>query len=382
MANFLLKVNNKNYPNWTSLSITRSVDQFCGSFNFVSTDSEAQNYPIKEGDNVQVLINEHTVLTGFVDEVDASFDTGSHSISVRGRDNVGNLIDSDIPNTWKNSLAQTSSVFQPVTISDYIKLCQVVIQATENNIPVLNVAGSIQPFTTDEVKEPDTGQKAIDFLSSFARKRNLYLNTDGQGSLRIYRPLNVRANDDLILLQGNDRRNNILSRNVKFSQQDRFRNIVVRSQEDSSSGSYDFGGSDPSGSAIDTGVNAGRHLEIMAEESMTSAECKKRAEEEVNIRRARSIEYSCTVADSVQSNGALWDYGLRVRLVDEIAGINGIYFIRSVNHSMSLTGGTVANLVLASADAYRVIAELTDQEKRKTNLGAKYIRLDRYTRGV
>lgn len=365
MNEFILEVNGNNYLNWTSISIQRSVDSFSGSFNFSSTDTESSDYPIKVSDSVRVIVDNVPLITGFVDEVEDGFDLSSHTISVRGRDNVRNLIDTDIPNAWKENVTE---------IPDFLTLCRLIIRNTNNNdIQLVNVAGTIPPFREEELEESETGQKAMDFLSSFARKRSLYLNTDGRGALRIYRPQNISAFDSLVLLRDrDDPRNNIKRRSVRFSHAERFRNVVVRSQEDSAEGIFDFSGSDAVGNAVDSEISDGRNLEIISEELMTDSECAQRAREEVNIRRARTTSYTCTVAGASQSNGVLWDYGLVVTLVDEIARIFGKFFIRSVTITRSLSEGTNTVLELAPADAYKVIATLTQQDLRLTDLGEKY----------
>lgn len=364
MSNIILKVNGKNYGNWTSLSIRRSVDEFSGSFSFESTDTLAQDYPIRDGDAVQVLVNGTAMVTGFVDEIYASISGNDHNITVRGRDNVRNLIDTSIPNDWKQNVSADS-------ITSFEQLCSLVIQGTGNDIALSNVAGTISPFEEDELQEAETGQKAMQFLSSFARKRNVYLNTDGKGVFRIYRPQSVNATDDL-LLQTNSRRNNIKSRRYRHSSADRFRTVNVRSQEDSGGGAFDFEAPDASGTATDTEISTGRTLEIISEEEMTAAECEERAKEEVNIRRARATEYTCVVAGAVQSDGTPWDYGLTARLVDDKAGIQGRFFIRSVEISRTIDNGTNTTLTLVPPDAYKVKSELTATDKRVASLGTKY----------
>lgn len=366
MTEIAIKVNEKTYANWTSLSIHRSVDEYCGSFMFTSTDSEDQGYPVKAGDEVVVLIDNNQIVTGYVDRIYVPFDIGSHEVSVAGRDNVQDLIDGDIPNNWKTAQGVTK-------IRNFVKMCEFIIKATGNDIDVVNTAGTITPFTDEEIQEAESGQKAMDFLSSFARKRNLYLNTDGKGNFRIYRPESIRATDDLIFIRGNNS-NNILGRNYTKDLVERYNKITVRSQENASSGFYDFEAADASGYAIDSEIRTGRQLDFTSEESMTAAECKKRAEEQINILRARSIEYSCRVAGAVQSDGTPWDYGLVTNVVDERAEINGEFFIKQVTITRSIDMGTITNLVLVPPDAFKVKAELTVQDTRKSSLGKKYNR--------
>lgn len=366
MSEIILKVNDKNYANWTELSIRRSVDEFCGSFAFTSTDTQDQGYPVKRGDAVEVLVDGVTKVKGFIDQIRADYSIGSHTISVVGRDNVSNVIDSDVPNNWK--------VAENVTkIKGFETMCRFILNATGNrDIPIVNEAGTIPNFTDEEKQEAEPGQKAMDFLASFARKRNVYLNTDGNGAFRIFRPQSNPATDSISLVKTIPNQNNVLSRTFVSGEADRYRTVVVRSQENPSGGFYDFTAADATGTATDSDVRSGRILDFMAEETMTNAECKNRAKEEVNIRRARSVEYTCTVAGASQSDGTPWDYGFTIAVADETADIFGTFFIRSATITKSLDRGTITQLVLVPPDAYKVKDELTAQDRRKTNLGTKY----------
>lgn len=368
MAEIILKVNDKNYGNWTALSIRRSVDEFCGSFSFTSTDTQGQGYPVKRGDSVEILVNDVKRVTGFVDKIRADYSMGSHNITVMGRDNTSNVIDSDVPNNWR--------VAQGVTkIKNFTNLCRFILNATGNrDIPIVNAAGRIANFTDEEKQESEPGQKAMDFLASFAAKRNVYLNTDGAGSFRVYLPQNIPATDSISLVRTTPNQNNVISRSFSEDEADRYARITVRSQENSSGGFYDFEAADAMGTATDAGVRSGRVLDFISEETMTNAECKNRAKQEVNIRRARSTEYVCTVAGAAQSDGTPWDYGFTVSVADEAADIYGTFFIRSATTSKSIDRGTITTLVLVPPDAYKVKDELTAQDKRKTSLGTKYSR--------
>ena len=368
--NFILKVNSQNYTNWDNLNIYRSVDEFSGSFNFETSDNDPNSagYPIRANDAVQVLINNTPMITGFVDEIESNFEKHSHTISVRGRDNLRNLIDTDIPQNWK----QDDNVGR---IANFEELCRLVIAATGNNdIPIVNTVENIPDFSEQDTEESQAGQKALEFLSSFARKRNLYLNSDGNGALRIYRPENIRASDDLLLLLGNDPRNNIKSRNIIYNTVDRVRTVTVRSQQNFSLGFFSFLDRDTEGTATDTEISTGRHLEIISEEGMTNAECEARAREEINVIRARSTQYSCVISGAVQSNGVPWNYGFVVLLVDEVSRVFGDFFIREVSITQSKNEGTNTVLTLAPSDAYRVIADIPQQERRLKELGKTYLR--------
>ncbi len=94
---FQIRVNNKPFGLWETATIRRSIDSNAGVFRFTSSSAKGvKDYPVKAGDAVQILINGIPKVTGFVDQVTVSQDVGQHTISVSGRDNTQDLIDSRV----------------------------------------------------------------------------------------------------------------------------------------------------------------------------------------------------------------------------------------------------------------------------------------------
>ena len=96
------------YAGWESVSVTRSMDALCGSFELSVTDPwelGAEPWPIYPGQSAQVMIGGDTVITGWVDKVSVSLDAHNHSISVSGRDLTCDIVDCSAvnnPGQWNN----------------------------------------------------------------------------------------------------------------------------------------------------------------------------------------------------------------------------------------------------------------------------------------
>ena len=88
---------------------------------------------------------------------------------------------------------------------------------------------------------------------------------------------------------------------------------------------------------------------------MTSAECKKAAEEEANIRKIRGFQYSCEVS-GFSANGELWEDGLLVGVKDLKKGVQGDFLIKDIHYSYSGQGERTT-LVLTYPDAYGALAK-------------------------
>ena len=93
-----LEVGGSLYGGWTSISITRGLDQVAGTFSLSYTERWPQDgritrtYPVNEGDPCRVLIDGIPVITGYVDDAERQHEATSYSLSVSGRDKTGDIL--------------------------------------------------------------------------------------------------------------------------------------------------------------------------------------------------------------------------------------------------------------------------------------------------
>jgi prophage tail gpP-like protein len=361
-----LRVNGLPYTLWKNLSYTRSIDTNAGDFTFSTTNTLPQAYPVKAGDAVQVLVNGVSKVFGYVDEISASGDNGGSSVQVRGRDNICDLIDSSVPDSVKDIDGDVSLA----------SLCQRVISALGASIPVVDKSGGASAKNPAEDKTgragSNSGRKCMELLNSFARKAQVYLIPSGDGKLVIYRPGSDRAHDPIQNMR-NGRNNNVTNWSISQSWQDRFHTYKVTSQDNFSDDSDDYGeGTDRSGTLTDPEIRTSRYLEVQAKESSDDGQCGGQANEEANLRRARSTEYCVTIPDVMQRNGSLWDIGQLVRVSDEFAGVAGTLLIRSVNVSQDNSGGTSCKLTLCPPDAYNVQGVASTKTRMRAMIGTEF----------
>ena len=112
-------VNGHIFSNWKTASLSRSIDENTGKFQFTSSNVIPADYPVRDGDAVQCLINGEPRLTGFCDVLESFVEDGVDTITVAGRDNTSDIIDSSMPDEVKN-------IFGPLS---FIELCSKVISA-------------------------------------------------------------------------------------------------------------------------------------------------------------------------------------------------------------------------------------------------------------
>lgn len=364
---FEIRINGEKFSLWESASLTRSIESNSGAFRFTSTNTRPVDYPIKKHDAVQIVINGKTKLSGFVDTISARGSGSGQTITVSGRDNTRDLIDSSVPDGAKN-------IATPTNLKS---MCETVISALGLDINVIDNSGASLAveaeadeddfgFGENEEIAADSGKNAMDYLVEFARKKQVYLVADGQGNLVIYRP-SATAGQTGIVQTDNKAGNNVISYNYTADGSVEYNTYVARSQDNYGAdplASFEDDGVDRKGQSVDSQVPAGRYYEFQSEESMTDAELKQRAEEENNVRRSQGFTYSVDVQGVAQQNGDLWDFGLIVPVRDEIVGVIGLYMIKSVTFSVDSSSGTIATLDITRPEAYKVRGEITQQDKR------------------
>jgi len=350
---------------WESATVQRSIDANCGVYRLTnSSSSPIKDYPVKVGSFNEVVIGNVRKVAGFVDEMSDNQDKDTHAVVISGRDNLQDLIDSSVPDSAKVTEGQISLT----------ALCEKVIASmpTPPKIKVINLVTGLADFTEDDLEAAESATFCMEFLVAFARKRQVYLVADGNGNLLIYRPdTKNKASCSLINVVGG-KNNNVLNYSVVHSQQNRFAKILCRSQDNFGFDPFadeDGGGTDRKDQAVDKDIRGTRYLEIQAEETMTDTECKERAAEEVNIRRAMGTVYTATVAGHTQPDGTVWDFGQFVDVQDDLADVTGEFLIKSVEWSEDTRTGSRTRIVCVKSDAYQVIAEPTAATSRKSSTG-------------
>lgn len=352
---FEIRVSGRKFTLWESCTLSRSIERNTGAFRFTSTNTRPVDYPVEKHDTIEIVINGQTKLSGFVDTKDASGSRNGQTITISGRDNTRDLIDSCVPDSAKVIASPT----------DLKVMCETVIAALGIEMKVIDRSGVDLSFPEGTEINADSGKKAMDFLIEFARKKQVYLVADGEGNLIIYRP-SPTAGSTAIVQSDDGAGNNVKSYSYEQDGSVEYNTYVVRSQDNFGSDPLaDLdSGVDRLGLAVDDLVPETRYFEIQGEESMDNAQVMERANEEANVRRAQGFNYSVDVQGVSQNNGELWDFGLIVPIRDSVTGVNGLYMIRDVTYSIDGDMGTVTSLTFTRPEAYKVRGEVSEQDKR------------------
>lgn len=349
------RLNGKDYVNWKSGNVFRSMESVSSAFSFRSSADKDNVFPIKRGDAVEIAIDDIQVMSGFVEKINPDYTYDTHDIVIAGRDTLGDFIDSTV-GTIKEFEGSVGLDKIARTVLDGINLQQVKVLIADGL--------TINPFDAFDITSSDVGQKCFDFIESYARKRQVLVTTDGLGNLLL-----TRASTDVlpVILRnkvgGND--NNILGGSPSYDDSQRYNLYIARSQLNFfnlDSGTSPEEGTNQQGQAIDPEIRTSRILEFNQEESSDSQTSTQRAQWEANIRRARSLSYPVSVHGFNVSENSLWEPNKLVEVDDDFADIQSKMLIRSVRYSQGLESGSITTLDMTYSNAYTLEVEQASRD--------------------
>ena len=335
--------------------VSRTIDGVCGEFSITMTRPANNSKPFKAGDVIDIKLDGNQVMRGKVYSIDIEGDAFDDYIIISGRDITGDLVDSTVPDSAK---VFTDGV-GIISIADKI----IEAKGLSNDIIAINgTGGPIAPFTKKEIISCEIGDTVIEFLMKYCRKRQLFLNTSPTGALVFFKADGDKTGNRLINNLKNNN-NNVTDYKARFSIADRFYKYTCKTQ---SSGGWSDGNVDSKASVFDPDVSSFRETEFKLEEGFSgSEECKKRAAEESNVRRARAFEYSATVVGF--KDKSLWNINQLVNVSDDKAGVQGEFLIREVEYKVDSREGSTSKLTVTNKDAYTAEAALSLRGRQESS---------------
>lgn len=336
-----VEVNGEGFTRFKQIDITDSLDDFSVSAGLIVTEPYNNEEFLKVGDKISILLDGIKIITGYAEKLTDAESNGSHDISYSVRSLVADIIDSSAPDALKFLEG----------VSTFKDLVQKAIDGLGLEIDVID---NVNVGFSGEIKAAAVGQNCLAFLQEYARKAQVFLNTDGLGNVFIRQP-------------GGDLKThivtgvNILDSSINLDDSKRFNKYIVYSNSNvSAEGNTD--NLNVSGEAIDSSIRSTRLFEKIAEKPMTAKECANAAIEEANIRRIRAFQYSVKVA-GFSANDELWQPGKLGNINDYKKGVKGKYVIKSCAYNYS-DGGEFTTMTCTLPDAYKLEAELSVSDSK------------------
>jgi len=318
---------------WKTISISRSMDTLCSSFDFSMVD-------VWEGDPVELVpnlpcsvsIDDTKMVTGYIDSVKIRTGRDSHIIQVHGRDKTADLVDcsaANIPGSWKNVdvIRFFSDLIRPFGLA-----------VTSNT----SLGEKIKDYTLA------SGEAPFEAIQKICKDRAFVALSDSEGDLYITNSGNLTATDKLIYGQ------NIISADVEYDFVNRYSLYKVKGQKSGSGDSWGNSTTEIYGEATDDAIDRYRPLVITADGQITNSLANKRASWEAQTRAGRSGKLSVTIPTWRQSNGDLWDVNLLVScdLPPFRITPDQKLLINEIEYKQDDSAGTTCTMKLIRSDAY------------------------------
>jgi prophage tail gpP-like protein len=337
------------YAGWKSLRASRSIEQMAGAFSLGVVESfrggQRVSTPLRPGLAAQLLLDDEPVITGYLDDVNPSYDATSHSIDLAGRDKTADLVDCSAihkSGQWKN--------------------------ATLKRIALDLLA----PFDIDLVIEVDVGkafpsyginpgETVFECLDRAARMRALLLTSNAAGALVITRA--AKTVIPVVLEEGV----NIKSASGQFSWKERFSKYVLRGQDVGNDESHAGDVAHVEATVTDDTVGRYRPLIVIAEDHANATTLRDRAEWERNVRRGRGNRGKLTVQGWRRPDGVLWAPNALVRVKSPRLWLDADMLIAGCDYSLD-ERGTLTELTIVAPAAFELIAGIgASRLQRKIN---------------
>lgn len=331
-SGYQLWVGGQIWGGWTEIEVTKSLDVLCGAFTVTTTDlspDQPAAWPIQTGLAAKVTIDGETLITGWIDEVEPTFDAEDHKITARGRGRTCDLVDCSAmnePGRWADRALE-----QIVT-----DLC------SPFRISVTAMADTGDTFDAFALQQAESVKDAIDRL---CQQRGVLPFETPTGDLQLIAPGTAMAGGQVTVGV------NVLSASAKHDAHARFSQYVVKGQRQGHDGDNGAAVSQATGQAADGQVTRYRPLMILAEEQATGGSAASRAQFAATVRAGRAQTGSLTVQGDRDAGGALWAPSTLVNVNAAVLGLQGNLLIREVKFRAD-DSGTVTVLDVVRPEAY------------------------------
>ena len=328
-----LSVNDKIYGGWQQITIVRSIETLAGSFSLKITDrwsGQQLPWPIREEDSCTVRIDDETVIDGFVDTRNPSYDAETESLTVTGLDRAGALVQNSVDiGKWSFKNATVLDIVRAVALQHLIKVKLAPGVTLPPRIPKLVIGVG------------DTGATVI---TNATKAAGLLAVSDGAGGIVLIQGATERAS---ALVQGQ----NILSAGGRFDASRRHNEYIVLSQvagTDKAHGSAAL----TRGRATDEGVKRfGRTLVIRPPTGQSRADAQRLADWTARTRAAKGARVTVTTPGWKQPGGKLWKPNTISLVQSPKLGVDGDMLISQVEY-MTGESSEMARLSLVRPDAF------------------------------
>jgi len=368
-----LVVGGVEYKDFTSAEAHFHMDTLTDTFSFFATSSDLVSLPFRAGAKCKVFVGGTEVLNGHIEVIRVGGDADSHIISMQGRDRTGDLLDSSLGDLSDIKVGDETPLKEVIeAVLKHLGLDKRRFGTASNGTePPMKVTETLftRPFTTaEDIFASKPGEKAFDFISKAARKRQVFVISTVSGDLQIVRSsgtVSPGAFLQHLRVSPKLQANNVLSYSYTWDETGRY-HLYKNSTQPNAMGwlqalipvdNKALAGSGGVGSSTDIEIREGRQWVMVAEATNSAKTDFDRANWEARIRKARGRTYSAMVHGYRNQSGSLWTPNTLVQVNSEYAGIDSQMLINGVSFHFDSVDGRLTKLTLVEKDAYKISQE-------------------------
>ena len=348
-AQVSLRVRGQRFVGWLQSDIERSMETIAGTFSVPITWDWRGAKPVDRQDEVQVLIGDTPIITGYVLAAEPFYNATDVGLRIVGRDRAGDVVKCSALHKggqWRKAKLDT-------IVRDLLKPfgVEVLIQG-DTGAPIADFKLAL-------------GEPALDAISRACRLRGRVAINNGLGAVVITQAGSTLSKGtitggwlyatggNVISLQGQGTDENRHSEYICFGQ------AHAKSQADFDTARQ------LKARATDPEIKRYTPLVINADGSTTPADLQTLVDHTAHVRRGQAYAYEYEVEGwTTGSTNTPWLINQRVPVWDDIAGYHGTeLLITATKFSCDLKKGKVTKLTVKPVEAYAAVPLKSKQKK-------------------
>jgi len=332
MPELLLTVGSTSFGGWTDIEVRRSITEIAGRYDIrvsaTAPDGSAAQ-TLVAGARASISLDDVTVITGYIDDIEITHSAREHMLTVRGRDAAGDLVDcAAIHKTgqWMDQgmLAIARDLTAPFGVS----------VRSETDLGPAFRTWNIEP-----------GESVFENLDRMARQRSVLVISDGTGGIVLTTAGKQRVGTALVL------GSNILQAETLVSHAERFSEYIVMGQRPRDDDNEPAEITSKKASAKDALIRRYRPSVEIVEDNGDLASFQQRANWRRSVKAGLGLSTSVLV-NGWSHGGVLWQPNTLVTVDDSRLRLkNRELLIVAVRHSLSFNGGSITELSLMPRQA-------------------------------
>ena len=365
MSKMKLYINNKPYIGFSNITFNKSFINLVSTFSAVIPitvtykdylqSNNVQKYPIIIGASVKIYVNDTIIFNGYIEKLSIK-QKDSQVMKISGRSITADIIDTTIN---KDIITRFSN---NITLK---QMCEKVLKNISLDIKVVESI-STGRFSKDDFISPQLGQSLFDFLNQYAKKKQVFIQTKGDGSIELLRSntaIDIKAE---LLLKSIGNKNNILESDTSYDVSRLYNKYVCHGQT-----FLTFAESDTNtkGEAIDSSIRKSRISNFISDTNLNNSEAINRAKWQSNFNKSQFMIYTCKVPHLTYDNKNPWDTNQLVNVTDTYADIDSKLLISEVKFTEDSDSGTVSELTMVMKDSFNLISAEEQRKQLEKQIG-------------